>query len=157
MFLVFCLILSLTAGYHDHHMHPNPSFIRGEARRVAYNTYETVIQEINKVNTFLTQISTDFWSSSNKIVSDEGKETWALQWEDDWGQYYRRNYDHFVILSHVCEDVFNATSCIVPDPWDEALDIRKRQFHDEFISEIHKEIQGDIKKIKMWKQQKSEL
>lgn len=53
--------------------------------------------------------------------------------------------------------MFESKDWVKEDPWDEDLDIRKREFHDEFIAEIRKEIKGDIQKIKSYKKQRNEL
>ena len=95
----------------------------------------------------------------DKMVHDSGlkKHQVMEQWERNYGAIYRKKYDNYLILIIVCEAMFADPQCIQEDPWCDSMDVRNREFHEEFMLEIQKEIEGDIRKIKLWQMQKTQL
>ena len=106
--MIFIIALSLVAAeIHDHRLHPDKAYIRGEARRCAYNTKETTMSELENYHTFLIKMKTDFDDQLGKASANQ-KEIFVESWEQDWGEYYRKHYDLYLILSHVCEEMFES-------------------------------------------------
>jgi hypothetical protein len=64
------------------------------------------------------------------------KDVNLAKWEKDFGEKYREKYDNYVILTMVCMDLFNESECVPEDPWHEPMDVRRREFHDDFVAEV---------------------
>jgi hypothetical protein len=65
-----CLSLLTTIAYcaHEHKFHPDINYIRSEARRVAYGSFETTIFDVKDFHNLLTKMRTDY----DKMVHDSG-------------------------------------------------------------------------------------
>jgi hypothetical protein len=82
---------------------------------------------------------------------------WEL-WEKRYAPAYQEMSDRFLIVTHVCELLWDShPDCRHDDPWDDKYDGRGAQFREEFVREIRKLAAAIIPDIKKTRQLKGDL
>ena len=70
-------------------------------------------------------------------------------WNEYYAAVYQRMTDRFLILTHVCEEMFDGDEkCRHKDPYEDKYDSRGPTFRQEYVKEIHDIIAQTLPDIK---------
>lgn len=89
---------------------------------------------------------------------DEGELGYDQVWERHYVDIYRKMADRFLILTHVCEEIYDHNvECRHNDPWEDKYDGRGVEFRKEFVIEIHDAIVDKVREIKSQRRANNDL
>jgi hypothetical protein len=147
--LLICVILGAItiSAEHDHAKHIDAKFIAGEARRIAWHKKEDIqkyIADYSDAIRFIEKKYEDHFAT----VSNDPEENERLEkiWTENFMPNYHDTYDRLLIISHVCQDLYEKDPvCMLPDNiWNDKYDTRGEEFRKEFLAEVHKAVENDV-------------
>lgn len=156
MFKILLLFTSYVFAQHDHADHVDPAFLQEEAIRAAKLPFKNIVHEINQHEIEIEKLKNKWRLDTEQ--REDGEKGYESIWNKHFVDIYRKMADRFLILTHVCEEIFDHNvECRHNDPWEDKFDGRGSQFRQEFIAEIHEAIHDHVAEIKIRRQKNDDL
>jgi hypothetical protein len=133
--ILFLLFIGLTDAWHNHGDHLDINFVHTEAARIAYNSKNVIVEDINNYIDMVRHLE-----EKHHVLfeQDRVKASEMPKIEKTWKEIYLPEYkelqDRLILLTAVCNDIFDfPTECTLPDNiWNQKIDGRGMQFRIEF-------------------------
>ena len=156
MLVILALLVNMIYAQHDHSLHVDAAFLEEEARRAAKLPFKNFIHEISQHEIEMEKLKNK-WRMDTE-AREQGEKGYEDIWKKHYVDIYRKMADRFLILTHVCEEIYDHNvECRHNDPWEDKYDGRGVQFRQEFVHEIHDEIQKNVVEIKSQRQKHNDL
>ena len=156
MLAIVMLLINTIYAQHDHGDHVTAAFLEEESKRIAKLPWKNIIHEIGQTEIEIEKMKNK-WRLDTEARA-EGENGYYDLWNKHYGDIYRKFVDRFLILTHVCEELYDHNvECRHNDPWDDKYDGRGVQFRQEFVQEIHDAIEKHVLIIKEQREKHNDL